>query len=221
MPYAGGAGNFENLKDGGFFESLSDAIAMMPTFDQDFQNNPTSSLVTIRCMPWVHEDKVALIGDASHAIVPFYGQGMNSGLEDCRIFAECLKEGGDDWHAVMGLYQERRKINADAIAELALRNFTEMRDSVGNPQFLLKKKIERKIADLYPNEFVPTYSMVTFSQTPYDVALKMGDRQETLLNSLLSVDNIAQRLEDDAIVPVLQSAYKAWRSDLDAGPSAV
>ena len=105
-------------------------------------------------------------------------------------------------------------MNADAIAELALRNFTEMRDSVGNPKFLLKKKIERKIADLYPDEFVPTYSMVTFSQTPYDVALKTGDRQEELLSKLLDVDNISEKLEEKTFIPEIQNAYQAWRDTL-------
>jgi kynurenine 3-monooxygenase len=216
MPFEGAQGSFEALSDPQsartFFEDIyPDAIDRMPTFDHDFQANPTSSLVTIRCSPWVHQDKVALVGDASHAIVPFYGQGMNSGLEDCRIFGECLNEGGSDWHQILKLYQARRKENADAIAELALRNFTEMRDSVGNPNFLLKKKIERKIADLFPGEFTPTYSMVTFSQTPYATALRLGDRQEEFLESILKQDGIANRLNDEDFTPELVKAYQDWR----------
>ena len=219
MPFEGATGSFEALKEPkaarNFFEEIyPDAIDLMPTFDHDFQNNPTSSLVTIRCSPWVHQDKVALIGDASHAIVPFYGQGMNSGLEDCRIFGECLKDGGSDWHEILGLYAKRRKENADAIAELALRNFTEMRDSVGNPDFLLKKKVERKIADLFPGEFVPTYSMVTFSQTPYSQALSLGDKQEELLNKILNDHDVATRLNEASFEPELAKAYQDWRGKL-------
>ena len=215
MPFKGKEGSFEALGSQeaarAFFQEVyPDALDLMPTFDDDFADNPTSSLVTIRCSPWVHEDKVALIGDASHAIVPFYGQGMNSGLEDCRIFAESLAEGGDDWHQVLQIYQNNRIENANAIAELALRNFIEMRDSVGNPAFLQKKQLEKKLASMFPERFVPTYSMVTFSHTPYAEALKLGDEQEVMLKQMMEKPGLFDDLDTPQTEAFLSETFATW-----------
>ena len=216
MPFEG-EGSFAQLGTPeaarSFFEKVyPDALEMMPTFDEDFARNPTSSLITVRCSPWVYKDRVALIGDASHAIVPFYGQGMNSGLEDCRIFANCLEEGGDDWQAILSAYQNERIANANAIAELALRNFIEMRDSVGNPEFLRKKQLERKLAELLPNDFTPTYSMVTFSHTPYATALNEGDEQEKLLKEMMLRPKLFDELNDAGTEAFLVDSFKRWQA---------
>src|SRR3989337_531358 len=126
-----------------FFEkTFADAVPMMPTLEDDFFNNPTSSLITVKCFPWIRNDKFALIGDAAHAIVPFFGQGMNCGFEDCSVLNGLISKHDDNWFAILEEYQYLRKADSDAIAEMALNNFIEMRDKVADPHFLLQKKIE-------------------------------------------------------------------------------
>ncbi|MBL7742423.1 MAG: FAD-dependent monooxygenase, partial [Chitinophagaceae bacterium] len=147
-----------------FFEkTFADACPLMPELEDEFFNNPTSSLVTVKCYPWVREDKFALIGDAAHAIVPFFGQGMNCGFEDCSVLNGLMDKHGDDWETILDQYQQLRKPDGDAIAELALNNFIEMRDKVADPKFLLQKKIEARLHDKYPMKWIPAYSQVTFS----------------------------------------------------------
>ncbi len=147
-----------------FFEkTFADVVPLMPTLADDFFNNPTSSLITVKCFPWVREDKFALIGDAAHAIVPFFGQGMNCGFEDCRVLNELIDTHNEDWRKILDAYQQTRKPDADAIAELALNNFIEMRDKVGDPKFLLQKKIETSFSKKHPDKWMPAYSQVTFS----------------------------------------------------------
>ena len=169
-----------------FFENnFQDALPILPSLAEDFFKNPTGSLVTVRCFPWV-KNKVALIGDAAHAIVPFYGQGMNAGFEDCRILNNLLNQYNDDWDTVLPLYQQQRKPDGDAISELAIKNFVEMRDHVSDKEFLLRKKIESKIHDLYPDKWIPLYSMVTFQDTMrYSEALSLGKKQEKIMLQLM------------------------------------
>jgi kynurenine 3-monooxygenase len=127
-----------------FFEkTFPDVTQLSPNYVEDFFNNPTSSLVTVKCFPWIREDKFALIGDAAHAIVPFFGQGMNCGFEDCRILDELIEQYEDDWTAILQQYQTLRKPDGDAIADLAVNNFTEMRDRTADPMFLLQKKLKQ------------------------------------------------------------------------------
>src|SRR5690242_1966532 len=144
-----------------FEETFPDVLKLMPNAIDDFSSNPTSSLVTVKCSPWVR-NKTLVIGDAAHAIVPFFGQGMNAGFEDCRILNELLDTHHDNWATVLSKFQEQRKPDADAIAQLALDNFIEMRDLVADATFLLRKKIEAKLHELYPEKWIPLYSMVTF-----------------------------------------------------------
>ncbi|MFZ9388568.1 MAG: FAD-dependent oxidoreductase, partial [Chitinophagaceae bacterium] len=146
-----------------FFEAtFPDAVPLMPGYVEDFFTNPTSSLVTVKCFPWIRDDRFALIGDAAHAIVPFFGQGMNCGFEDCRILDELIGQNGDDWYSILNQYQDLRKPDADAIADLAIGNFTEMRDRTADPGFLLQKKIEARLHEKYPDQWIPAYSQVTF-----------------------------------------------------------
>ncbi len=171
-----------------FFQKyFPDAIEKMPGYLDDFFSNPTSSLVTVRCYPWVFEDSACLIGDAAHAIVPFFGQGMNCGFEDCRIFDELMSQ-HKDWSSLFQAYQKSRKSNADAIAHLALNNFIEMRDLVADPHFLSKKKIESRIAQLFPEQFISAYGMVSFTNIPYSEALHRGKQQNEVLEQLAKVD---------------------------------
>jgi kynurenine 3-monooxygenase len=160
-----------------YFERVfPDAVPLMPTLEEDFLLNPVGSLVTVRCRPWTYKDRVVLLGDAAHAIVPFYGQGANAAFEDCIVLDECLKSEANVGTA-LAVYEARRKEHADALADLALGNFIEMRDKTASRTFLIGKKIEKTLARLLPGRFVPLYYMVTFSRTPYADAVRRAERQ--------------------------------------------
>ena len=182
-----------------FHRVFPDAVPLMPTLAEDFFANPTSSLVTVKCYPWTYKDKLALIGDAAHAIVPFYGQGMNCGFEDCTVLNALLDEHGDDWDKVLPAYQQARKPNGDAIADLAILNFVEMRDRVGDPRFLLQKKIEARIHERHPDKWLPLYSQVTFSDIPYSVALANGLRQEEVMARVMALPDIDRRWDSPEV----------------------
>ena len=183
-----------------FKETFTDAFPLMPTLTEDFFHNPTSSLVTVKCFPWVREDKFALIGDAAHAIVPFFGQGMNCGFEDCRVLNELIDKHSEDWNLILEEYQTLRKPDADAIAELALNNFVEMRDKVGDPRFLLQKKIEAAFSKKHPGKWTPAYSQVTFSpHIRYSEALKNSIRQEAIMQQVMSIKDIENKWDDVSV----------------------
>lgn len=194
-PYHG-ENSFENIKTENdvinlFTREFPDALALMPTLVHDFFTNPTGSLATMRTFPWVWRDKVALIGDAAHAIVPFYGQGMNCGFEDCVTFAECLDRHPNDWTAALDEYQRTRKPNADAIAQLATNNFVEMRDKVADARFLLRKKIESMMHKEFPAQYVPQYTLVSFSpDVPYADAYNRGFTNDALLERIMDLPDI-------------------------------
>jgi len=156
----------------------------------DFFKNPTSALVTMKCYPWTYWDKVALVGDAAHAVVPFYGQGMNAGFEDIYVLDQLIHQYGDDWQTIFQEYQKQRKPNADAIAELSYRNFVEMSSKTADPMFLLQKKIEKHFAEKHPDKWIPAYSRVTFSDRPYAEALAEGDAQEEVMKKIMQTPHI-------------------------------
>lgn len=190
-----------------FFKSIfPDAVAIMPTLIDDYFTNPTSSLVTVRCSPWNYKDKIILMGDASHAIVPFYGQGMNSGFEDCSVFNDIFESNQHDWSSSFEEFSNKRKADADAISELAIQNFTEMRDLVSDPDFLLRKKIEKKIYDNHPDKWIPQYSQVTFSHIPYSKALSEGNRQRAIMDDVMNIENIHEIWESDEIEKMILDA---------------
>lgn len=168
-----------------FKKHFPDAVELMPDIVSQYQKNPTSSLVTVTCEPW-YKDNTLIIGDSAHAIVPFYGQGMNSGFEDIRIFVEMAEELDYNWDQLLPKYSQTRKKDADAISELALHNFIEMRDHVGDPNFLRRKKLEAELQKEYPEDWIPLYSMVTFSDIPYSEALRIGKVQSTVMSEFLS-----------------------------------
>ena len=184
-----------------FFEkTFTDASPLMPTLEADFFTNPTSSLVTVKCFPWIREDKFALIGDAAHAIVPFFGQGMNCGFEDCAVLNDLIEKHNDNWSAILPEYQSLRKPDGDAIADLALNNFVEMRDKVADPKFLLQKKIEATFSKKYPDKWIPLYSQVTFSpQIRYSEALVNGQRQEAIMQQVMALPDIENKWQDEEI----------------------
>jgi kynurenine 3-monooxygenase len=192
-----------------FDKEFPDAVPMMPTLLDDYFTNPTASLITTHIFPWHFEDKSALIGDAAHAIVPFYGQGMNAGFEDCSVLDKLLDTHGEDWSAIMPAYQQKRKPNGDAVAQLALLNFTEMRDKVADPQFLERKKIEKELGIRYPQQFTPVYEMVSFSHTPYDTALRCIKEQDALLERIMSAGDFHVKSTDAEFTKQVDS----WMAD--------
>lgn len=184
-----------------FFKSeFPDAVPLMPSLLDDFFRNPTSSLVTVKCFPWTFDNKLALIGDAAHAIVPFYGQGMNCGFEDCVVLDELIEKHQGSWPQIMPEYQSLRKPDGDAIADLAIANFVEMRDKTADPKFLLQKKIEARFSEKFPDKWVPLYSMVTYSpHIRYSTALKEGNRQQNIMDKIMERPDIAQKWDSEEV----------------------
>lgn len=179
-----------------FADHFADAMPIVPDLVEQYMRNPQSNLVIVRCDPWTYKDKVALIGDAAHAIVPFYGEGMNSGYEDCKVLNDLLNEYGDDnWGEVLHHYGKQRKPNGDAIADLSMRNFVEMRDLVAEPQFILRKKIEGHLQAKHPDQWLPLYSQVKFTDTPYVDALREGRRHDAIMERVLALPDIEKKWE--------------------------
>jgi kynurenine 3-monooxygenase len=170
-----------------FDEEFPDAVPLMPTLLEDFRNNPTGSLVTIRCAPWFYYDKVCLLGDAAHAVVPFYGQGMNAAFEDCVMLDECLEKFTDNRQRAFSEYFSRRKENTDALADLAIGNFIEMRDKTASKTFRAKKRLDHLLEAALPGIYLPLYTMVTFSRMPYAAAAKRARAQDLLVYAGLIV----------------------------------
>jgi len=205
-----GEPSFASLKDSQTIaqfmkQNFPDAVPLMPNYLRDFNQNPTGNLVTVRSYPWV-KGKTALLGDAAHAIVPFYGQGMNCSFEDCLVMDDCIETYGGDINRAFTAYQELRKPNADAIASLALQNFVEMRDLVGDADFLHKKHIEHELTELYPHRFRSQYELVAFSQEPYKYALDQGDRNNALLEHIIS-NKLESSLSDAVLMESLMDQY--------------
>ena len=164
-----------------FEEEFPDAVPLMPDLLTDFRQNPTGSLVTVRCSPWVYKDKVALVGDAAHAVVPFYGQGMNAAFEDCVVLDECLTRFPNDRQRAFAAYFAVRKPNADALADLAIQNFVEMRDKTASRVFRAKKKLDHTLEAALPGKYLPLYTMVTFTRIPYAQAARRARLQDGLV----------------------------------------
>jgi kynurenine 3-monooxygenase len=164
-----------------FEEEFPDAVPLMPTLLEDFKTNPTGSLVTIRCAPWFYKDKVALVGDAAHAVVPFYGQGMNAAFEDCVVLDECLAQFPHDRQRAFAEYFVRRKPNADALADLAIENFVEMRDKTASRTFRAKKRLDHFLEAALRGFYLPLYTMVTFTRIPYAEAARRARVQDKIV----------------------------------------
>lgn len=206
---------FLNFSGEPSFESLSDRTAIVRFFDENFPDamtyleNPVDTfmektpapLFLVNVFPWSFNDKVGLIGDAAHAIVPFFGQGMNCGFEDCAELNGLIAEHDHDWTRIFPAYERRRKPNADAIAELSKRNFIEMSELSGDPMFQLRKKIEANFHEVYPDLWTPLYSLVTFSpEVPYSTALKIGDIQNEIMDQIMRIPSIEQLWQDPQLI---------------------
>jgi kynurenine 3-monooxygenase len=190
-----GETSFESLKTreqvSDFFnKTFPDAVDMMPTLLDDYFDNPISTLIMVRCNPWNYKNNVLLLGDSAHAIVPFYGQGMNCGFEDCTVFHEMYNAVNGNWDGLMKAFSDQRVPDGNAILDLALMNYVEMRDLTADPDFLLRKKIEAKFSQLHPDKWMPLYSQVTFSHTRYSDALKNDQRQQAIMDKIMALPDI-------------------------------
>lgn len=210
LPFEGEV-SFEKLQSDAnvleFFDRyFPDVPPLAPNLLQDFRNNPTASLVTVYCSPWQWQGRILLLGDAAHAIVPFYGQGMNAGFEDCTILDAMYDEFGGDWSRIIPEFARRREPAGAAIAELALRNFIEMRDLVADPKFLLRKKIAAHLHEKHP-AFLPVYTLVSFTNTPYHEALAEDDKQNAMFGEILALDDIENRWQGPEVEAILRKWY--------------
>lgn len=181
-----------------FKETFPDFYEMMPDLVTDWHSHPLSSLAIIRCYPWTY-GKVALMGDAAHATVPFYGQGMNSGFEDCAVLSQLMQKHNENWPEVFAEYQVLRKPDGNAVQDLSLHNYFVMRDYVADPKFLLQKKIEKRFSEKYPDKWMPLYSQVTFSNIRYSDAWKKGMQQEEMMKSIMSIPNIEEKWDSEEV----------------------
>ncbi len=214
LPHSGSKICFDKINDENDLEILfsnyfDDAYQMMPDLKKEYFANPTSALINVECFPWVQGTSL-LMGDASHAMVPFYGQGMNCGFEDCSILNGLIdKFGTNSWDLVFEKFQKKRKIDTDAICQLAMENFEEMKDSVADPKFVLRKKIEAKLYELYPNDWIPLYSMVTFTDMRYSEAYTQGKLQEAIMDRVMADPLITEnwnKLDYENIIYKMETA---------------
>lgn len=204
MPRQGDADSFEQLAtkdqvDAFFKRTFPDFYKIMPNIADAWGDHPLSSLAIMRSYPW-HHGKTALIGDAAHATVPFYGQGMNSGFEDCTVLWSLMQKHKENWSAVFEEYSTIRKPDGDALQDLSLDNYHVMRDYVGDPMFLLQKKIEAKFSGLYPDIWIPLYSQVTFTDIPYSEAYKNGKKQDKIMKEIMAMKDIEQKWDSDEVM---------------------
>ena len=183
-----------------FKKKFPDLVPLIPDLCEQFFSNPTSSMAIMRTYPWHVDDKSILIGDAAHATVPFYGQGMNAGFEDCRILDELLDKHNNNFKTCFKEYSQVRKPNGDGVQDLSMHNFIVMRDKTADTKFLLQKKIEQKFAQQYPEKWVPLYSMVSFSNIPYSEAWQVGMKQEKLMQSIMNISNINETWDSEEIM---------------------
>jgi kynurenine 3-monooxygenase len=204
MPHEGERFSFDKLTskeavDTFFKETFPDFYNMMPNVADAWEDHPLSALAIIRCYPW-SAGKVALMGDAAHATVPFYGQGMNAGFEDCTVLSELMTKHNENWTAIFDEYSRTRKPDGDALQDLSLENYLVMRDYVADPEFLLRKKIEAKFSEMYPDKWMPLYSQVTFSSIRYSEAYKKGKEQDGIMDEIMAMENIHESWDEPSIM---------------------
>lgn len=178
-----------------FQSQFPDILPFIPNLTQRYFSSKIGHLTTSKCQPWHVEGKALLLGDAAHTIVPFHGQGMNCAFEDCACLDKCIEKHGTDWQAVFQEFERHRKVNTDAIADLSLQNYVELREHVADSKFLLKKKVEKTLADKYPEHFIPRFSMVCFHQIPYSTAQYRGAIQQSIIEELCETINDIQELD--------------------------
>lgn len=213
LPFTGPL-SFENLHTPEqitkfFVDQFPDSVPLIDDLVETFRTNPTGRMVTVKCDQWHVGGRALLMGDAAHGIVPFFGQGMNCGFEDCTVFARCLDDQPDiqnvNWEALFAKFGALRKENTDAIADMAVENFAEMRDKVADARFLMHKAIEKVLQNEFPDKYISRYSLVTFSNVPYKVALQSGRLCEEILDQLCSGVNDANRIDRSLALQLIES----------------
>jgi kynurenine 3-monooxygenase len=209
-----GAESFEAINDPKSLRQLfenrfRDALPLLPDLEHQFFTNPTGRLSTVRCWPWHYHGLALVLGDAAHAIVPFHGQGMNAAFEDCSSLNAHLQQ-NDDWQSVFERFAGERKPNADAIAAMALENYVEMRSSVRDARFQLKKELSFRLEERHPGRFIPRYSMVMFHSIPYAEAQKRGAIQEQILDELVAGKTAIAEVDLDRADELINSSLSTF-----------
>lgn len=196
----------ENL----FESEFPDAISLMPQFVEEWERNPQGALGTVRASKWIYQDSVALMGDAAHAIVPFFGQGMNCGFEDCTTLLKLIEDLDDNWKRALELYDQVQRPNAGAIADMALENWVEMRDRVADEKFLMRKKIESLVEQRFPGIYKSRYGMITYTLVPYSLAQKAGLVQDKIMNQLVTETTSVESLDWTRVEQLLEKEWQPF-----------
>ena len=186
-----------------FQSQFPDAIKLMSTLVEDFQSNPTGDLASVYCKPWHFGDKALLIGDAAHAVVPFFGQGMNASFQDCSALAQLMDQIEDDWPAIFNAFSSTQVKNGHAIADMAIENYLEMRDHVNDTEYKKKRNVELKLERMFPGRFIPRYSMVSFHQIPYSEVYQRGRKQFKIIDDVLKADPSGQFIDKAMVEKML------------------
>ena len=211
MPFEGHEFCFNDLKTkedvSSFFKIVfPDFYKLMPNVADSWNQHPLSSLAIIRCFPWTHQ-KLALMGDAAHATVPFFGQGMNCGFEDCSVLYSLMQQHNENWPGIFKAYEIARKPNGDAVQDLSLQNYLVMRDKVSDPAYQLQQKVERRISQIYPNHYFPLYSMVSFSDIEYKVALEKGNQQSDMISAVIQNNHLTNETPMEQIDAIIHHLF--------------
>ncbi len=186
-----------------FQSQFPDAIKLIPNLVEDFQKNPTGDLASVYCKPWHLEDKALLIGDAAHAVAPFFGQGMNASFQDCSTLAKLMGQNENDWNTIFNNFSSTQVENGHAIADMALENYLEMRDHVNDPEYKKRRNMELKLERMFPGQFIPRYSMVSFHQIPYAEVYQRGEKQFKIISDVLKADPSGQSIDKAMVEKML------------------
>ena len=186
-----------------FQSQFPDAIKLIPNLVEDFQKNPTGDLASVYCKPWHWGDKALLIGDAAHAVAPFFGQGMNASFQDCSTLAKLMDQNENDWNTIFNAFSSTQVENGHAIADMALENYLEMRDHVNDPEYKKRRNVELKLERMFPGQFIPRYSMVSFHQIPYAEVYQRGEKQFKIISDVLKADPSGQSIDKAMVEKML------------------
>ena len=186
-----------------FQSQFPDAIKLIPNLVEDFQKNPTGDLASVYCKPWHLGDKALLIGDAAHAVAPFFGQGMNASFQDCSTLAKLMGKNENDWNTIFNAFSSTQVENGHAIADMALENYLEMRDHVNDPEYKKRRNVELKLERMFPGQFIPRYSMVSFHQIPYAEVYQRGGKQFKIIGDVLKADPSGQSIDKAMVEKML------------------
>ena len=186
-----------------FQSQFHDAIKLIPNLMEDFQKNSTGDLASVYCKPWHLGDKALLIGDAAHAVVPFFGQGMNASFQDCSTLAKLMGQNKNDWKTIFNTFSSVQVENGHAIADMAIENYLEMRDHVNDTEYKKRRNVELKLERMFPGQFIPRYSMVSFHQIPYAEVYQRGGKQSKIIRDVLKADPSGQSIDKDMVEKML------------------